>query len=273
MNQLKINNRVREVQLQVLKGLLEVKRICEKHKITYYLVGGSALGAIRHRGFIPWDDDVDVAMPRVEYERFLDICKTELGVEFFLQTRETDPEYFFQFAKIRINNTKYVQKSVENVNIHQGIYVDIFPLDKISTNRIIAWKQKILVESFIKFRSAKIHNHDTKPFEYIIKKIVGSFFTFKQIHKVISYNIQLANYSNSKKIGNLVGNYGFNKEVFVEEVFGKPYITNFEEHDFPIPEKYDYFLTQIYGDYMQLPPLEKRTNHNPILIEIDGNKI
>lgn len=267
-----VNQRIGKVQVQVLKGLLEVKRICEKHNIIYYLVGGSALGAIRHKGFIPWDDDVDVAMPREDYERFIKICCTELDKEFFLQTRDTDPEYVFQFAKIRINNTMYVQKSVENSNIHQGIYVDIFPLDKLSSNIFTAWKQKILVESYIKFRSAKIHNHNKKSWKFIFKKIIGSFFTFEMIHKVITKNITVANNTNSSKIGNLIGNYGFKKEVFEKEIFGEPFYTEFEGYQFPIPNKYDFFLTQIYGNYKELPPIEKRTNHNPVFVEINGER-
>lgn len=269
----KANQRTRKVQIQVLKALLEIKRICEKHSIRYYLIGGSALGAIRHKGFIPWDDDVDVGMPRPEYERFLKVCQFELRKEFFLQTRETDSEYIYQFAKIRINNTKYVQKSLENLNIHHGIYVDIFPLDKLSPNKFIALKQKLLVEGYIKIKSAKIHNHDKSSPKYLIKKIVGSLFTFDHIHKVIMKNIQLANHTKSNKIGNLIGVYGFKKEIFDEEVFGDPYYTEFEGYQFPIPNKYDYYLKQIYGDYMKLPPVEKRTNHNPVLVEINGERL
>ena len=125
---------LRKVQLLQLKIAKEIKRICDKNNIDYILDSGTLLGAVRHKGFIPWDDDMDIAMTREEYNRFIDVAKIELGEEYFLQTWDTDNNYPMPFAKVRLNDTRYIENVFENANMHQGIYVDIFPYD--------VWPQK-----------------------------------------------------------------------------------------------------------------------------------
>lgn len=119
------------LQQSLYQILAEVKRVCEKHGITYFITGGTAIGAHFWGHILPWDDDVDVGMLRPDYERFLSIAQQELGQEYFLQTPQTDPRVPFFFAKVRMNGTEFSESSFQHVSMHQGIYVDIFPFDKI----------------------------------------------------------------------------------------------------------------------------------------------
>ena len=133
---------LRKIQLLQLEILKEVDRICRKHHIKYTLCGGSLLGAIRHKGFIPWDDDVDISMLRGEYDRFLRVCKKELDPEkYFVQTVDTDPEYRWIYGKIILKGTTYVRAGQESIKSNNGIFIDIFPRDGMSSNVIIGWIQ------------------------------------------------------------------------------------------------------------------------------------
>lgn len=115
-----------KVEIEILD---EIDRICRKNNINYCLVGGTLLGAVRHGGFIPWDDDLDVAMPRNDYEKFIDVCKNELSDDFYLHSIETDKTYWLPFIKIRKKYTIFEEKNIAGLGCKTGIYVDIFPLD------------------------------------------------------------------------------------------------------------------------------------------------
>ena len=105
-----ILNRIKDVEKQILCKYIE---ICEKYHLRYFVAFGTLLGTVRHKGFIPWDDDIDVGMPREDYERFLQIAQKECGEEYFLQTVDTDPEYHLYFAKLRMNRTRFVENSLQ----------------------------------------------------------------------------------------------------------------------------------------------------------------
>ena len=117
--------------------LAEIKRVCDKHGIRYFITGGTAIGAYFWGKILPWDDDVDVGMPRADYERFARIAQEEMGQDYFLQTPETDPHVPFFFMKVRMNGTEFNEGTFRKLNIHQGIYVDIFPFDRMPENKRI----------------------------------------------------------------------------------------------------------------------------------------
>ena len=122
---------IKEVQKSLLEILIELDRICRKYEIKYSLEGGSLLGAIKYKGFVPWDDDIDVIMERKEYERFLKVCKRELNKEFFLQNNRTVYHFPLNYSKLHKRGTLYVQESIAHLKIHQGLFIDIFPVDHI----------------------------------------------------------------------------------------------------------------------------------------------
>ena len=125
------------LQATLYRILAEIKRVCDKHGIRYFITGGTAIGAYFWGKILPWDDDVDVGMPRADYERFARIAQEEMGEDYFLQTPQTDPHVPFFFMKVRMNGTEFNEGTFRKLNIHQGIYVDIFPFDRMPENKRI----------------------------------------------------------------------------------------------------------------------------------------
>lgn len=133
-------NELRQLHQHLYKITAEFDRICRKYQLRYFIIGGTAIGAYFWKGIIPWDDDIDIGMPRKDYERFLNIAPQELGNDFFLQWIKTDPHTPFWFAKVRENNTLFREGHFKNVDIHHGIYVDVFPFDNIPNNQ---WLERL----------------------------------------------------------------------------------------------------------------------------------
>ena len=135
-------NTIHKNELIILK---EIKRICQKYEITYYLSSGTLLGAIRHNGFIPWDDDIDIEMPLPDYNRFLKVCETELDKRFFLQNYKTDPNDHQAFTKVRMNNTTFMPVHHTMHHIHHGFWIDIFPVVKLPRSKLFQSVNKKLI--------------------------------------------------------------------------------------------------------------------------------
>lgn len=256
---------IREVQLMELEILKEVDRICKKNNIEYFLDGGTALGAVRHKGFIPWDDDIDIGMNRKNYEKFLKIVKKELKEEYFLQNIETEKECPYLYTKIRKNNTLYMSWACRNLKIHQGIYVDIFPYDYCSDNKKIIKKYKF----FNKIFTYKTIPDRTKLPEKTLRWIVGSIFRRLLYYILFLFPKQILLNRIQKIVNNLKlekGDYliSLTQESILfkkEEIEPLNYV-EFEKIIFPIPNNIDKYLTKLYGNYMELPPLEKRKGHS-----------
>lgn len=252
----------RNIQLDMLKNLIN---ICENHGLKYYLIGGSCLGAVRHGGFIPWDDDIDVGMPREDYSQFFKIAKSELPSNLFFQTFDTDPEYPNMFGKIRNCNTTYIESSVKNFNINHGVYIDVFPLDMtpnmLFVRKVINFMIKICHISVSRcFYSESSKNASC--FKRLAKKMI--WIVLPNIKKSILYREKLARLSNSsggKYVANFGGAWG-DKEVMPSRVFGQGQKIMFEGIEVIIPENYNEYLTRLYGDYMTPPPPEKRIGHH-----------
>ena len=124
--------RLKEIELAIFRAFIDV---CDKLNLKYYLLAGTLLGAVRHQGFIPWDDDIDVGMPREDYEIFVEKGQALLPKEYFIQTFKTDPDYAANFAKIRNCGTTFLETSVRNCNINHGVFIDVFPLHVYSADK------------------------------------------------------------------------------------------------------------------------------------------
>lgn len=256
---------LQEVEFKLLKLFVE---FCEKHQLQYFLVGGSALGAVRHQGFIPWDDDVDVALPREDYDRFIELAKKEFTGDIFLQTYETDPNYPYNFAKLRDSRTTYVEATYCFTNMNHGIWIDIFPLDGVSkkSGKVTgAMKYKLfrvwLRMWFIYPRCAtRAPRKWWWPLDILLDIFMYPNYIWN-VHHHLNHSIdkimKKKKYEECYYVANLQGAW-FGREIVKREYFGKGSKAMFEGLEVMIPEKYDEFLTAIYGDYMKLPPENKR---------------
>lgn len=266
--------KLQKIQIDILE---EISRICKKNKLTFFLVGGSCLGAVRHDGFIPWDDDVDIGMMRKDYEKFLNICKKELNKKYFLQTENTDYYYPQSFAKIRVNHTLFQEKLNLNKNIHQGIFVDIFPFDYNSNNKIIRyWMQikTVLIRITILLKLNYSVTGKNRLQKTIIKfiKLTCNLFSLDWLRKILNKNVNRYNKKKTGYISNYVGNLLF-KDIYDSKLFDSYKLHIFEDKQYLIPKNYDKYLTTLYGDYMTPPPKKEREiGHDVIKIDFHTKK-
>lgn len=263
----KILKKLHDTQIEILD---EVVRICKKEKINYFLIGGTLLGAIRHKGFIPWDDDIDLGMTRDDYEKFIKVAPKTLNKKFLLECRELNKNFYLPFAKLRNVNTSFDEESTKYYNGNKGIWIDIFPIDysKQDLNKKIIIKDRISKYILYAILIRNINYKNKKVLNFILKIFPTSFYWF--VYNILTKN----NNSNLKYLTAYASVYTIKKEVYkVDDYF--PLIKgDFEGKKYNIPKEYDKCLKQVYKDYMKLPPKEKRVTHNPnrILFE-DGEEI
>ncbi|MEK4424091.1 LicD family protein [Solibacillus sp. FSL K6-1523] len=266
------NKQVQEVQQHCLLILKEIKRICDKNEIKYFLVGGSALGAYRHKGFIPWDDDIDIAIYRSQYQYFLDVCKEELSSKFFLQNFGDNQDFIFPFAKIRLNNTAYVDKDLAHLAIHHGLYIDVFPIDNIPENRLLQSIQKNGLKLCNAIRMAKLGLKSPSAIKNIILGMFKLTIPKQLLPSLYTFFMEMASSKETFKCGNVVGAYIYEKEAMPKSYFGKGQMMKFEQMECRVPENIKLFLAHVYGpSYMTLPPIDQRKTHNPVVVSFSEN--
>lgn len=269
---------LKKIQSIELETLILFDSICKKYDIRYFLFGGTLLGAVRHHGFIPWDDDIDVAMLRRDYDRFITICsQDELGDLYFLQTTKTDPNTIIQFAKIRRNGTVYEPFGDTSLDSHKGIWIDIFPLDNVHDGTKDAYKQYFEYNFYYTLLTSSFFSR-VKRCKSLIKKC-GRFALFlftkvlnrnsliKKLEKIMrkyeSEDTKYVNHLSNGTSSNRPERYLMKKEDCFDLI-----ALEFEGNVFPCPRNYDEVLRRCYGDYMVLPPeSERKPNHGVIRIQ------
>lgn len=258
MDQNEMLAKLHSVQLEIMD---EIHRICVYNNIEYFLDSGSALGAIRHKGFIPWDDDIDIGMIRDQYDKFVECCKTQLSSGFVLQTKETDSGYHEYKTKIRKLNTFFPEKGSSGFEF-RGVFIDIFPFDYISDNYRKS-KKEIHMGRFL---LRCIHNH-----RYGAKspsKLNKAFHYFLQIIPITFLEKQYVSHCkkhNNNPTRTLTSYYYKMAEKtdlsFNISMLSPVILMPFEDRLYYVMENYDSYLKTMYGDYMTLPPEEKRVVH------------
>ena len=272
MAQLLDRETLRKIQLLELLCLDEVVRICEKHNLKYFLIGGTLIGAVRDKGFIPWDDDIDIGMLREDFEKFIEICKTDIDTnKFFFQIPETEKGCAdFGIARIRLNGTHFVEAHRRNLKIHNGFFVEILPYDALPENdRTAKWyyysfkylKRIVGLRMGYKYKMSSIPK---RIFLYVLT-FFSYIFPLKYLYnKVNNYHKKYVN-PDSEKIFLKCGAYNYKKETHSRASVQKLETLEFEGKQYPVPNNYDAFLREEYGDYMTPPPPEKQIN--PCLVE------
>ncbi len=266
---------LRDVQMIELELLLKFDEICKKYKLKYQLMSGTLLGAVRHKGFIPWDDDIDVCMLRKDYEEFLKSCSSEeLGNNYFLQTNKTDPSSVIQFAKLRKNNTIFEPENEVGSSSHKGIYIDIFPLDNVKPNTEDGNKQYSdfkfyysIVTSTVKSRVKTSKTPWKKVLRYCfygITRIIPKQYFDNKLERILkrfeNEDTEYVNHLTNGTTGNRPKRFLMKRILFNDMIE-----LEFEGHMFPAPRKYDEILTRSYGDYMSLPPKDEQIPHHGIV--------
>ena len=251
---------LRKAQLKMVEILDAIDDICARHNIQWWLYYGTLLGAVRHNGFIPWDDDCDIVMMREDYERFIEAAKKELPDNLHLQNRELEPAYNKSITKIRMNGTKLISlEENENEPYHQGVFVDVFVWDyhlKINETILknISWITKLRYK-----RKKYPKGHWKRNVVQVISAV--PYLCYSCILKTMTV-ISLI-YRKNNRLPYVGTEFKTNDKVFCEqnEIFPLRKDIPFEGKYFPIPNNYDAVLTYKYGDYMTIPPVEKRHIH------------
>ena len=247
---------LRRQQLRMLEILEVVDKICRRHQIPYWLSSGTLIGAIRHNGFIPWDDDLDIEMMREDYIRLIEVLKEELPDWLALQTHETDSTYFFFYAKVRDRRSLLNEgNNYDRMWKEQGIYIDIFPMEEHPI-----WLHKMTEKSVgHMYKIWRTSKDDAKAIKRVRRIFnVNNRFHFPLFRKMLHFQPSL----HTPKSTLLTSGMGipFHNPRYKEDIF--PLAEHdFEGFSFPVPHDYDHHLRCIYGDYMQLPNLDNIHPH------------
>lgn len=254
--------KLQELEFDILKQFIE---ICDKYDLNYSLAYGTLIGAVRHKGFIPWDDDIDVAMSRADYDKFCKIMESQPLEGYFFQSYITEPQCGLIFSKIRKDNTVLSEIYSHHINMHQGVWIDIFPYDKVSNNKI---KRKIDYLMFLVWKNMYIVKCDYNMppnrskigyiFYYVVKFVnlfLSRRFLINKVEK------SMTKYKN--KSTDYVFSYADNnveQKKFPSELLDHYCFLNFEGEKVKSFKEYDCYLRNNYGDYMILPPEDQRAN-------------
>lgn len=253
---------LKQIQSIQKEMIQEVDRICKKNNIHYNMVGGTMLGAIRHKGYIPWDDDADIGFLRQEYEKFRQACKTDLDTSrFYMQDIRDTQGYRWGYGKLRRKDTEFVRLNQEYMPYEQGIFIDLMPFDNVPDNLIL--RSIHFAKCFLlrKFLWSEVGSRTEK--KYLLKllykgmKVVPRNYLVKKYQQLIDKGlkkktqlVRILTFPTPKKI------YGYKREWY-EMLEQYP----FDELRLPGAKDYDGYLRVKYGNYMQLPPVEKRKVH------------
>ena len=265
----------KKIQKLTLYTLNTFITFCEKHKLRYYFTGGALIGVLRHKGFVPWDDDIDIGMPRKDYDRFLKLIDKYMPKGFNICTRFTDQNWHFAMSQFIDEESEVVIHLAETPR-DAHIWIDIFPLDGLPDNLIARWfrVKNIMFHRYL-VQIANISTQvDTNRKRPMLEKLLIAIFRFIPIGKLINTNkvlekkkkiLRKSDFDKAVWYGNMLGRYR-EKEVVKREWFGLPQKGEFEGQQVNIPEKSDYILKSLYGDYMVLPPEKDRISHNVTIV-------
>lgn len=268
--------RIQEVELEILKDFMD---ICDRNGLDYFGIAGTGIGALRHHGFIPWDDDIDVAMPRDDFEKLLPLVEKEMGDKYLIMNAERYPNYPLMTTRMTMRGTKFKEEALKNIDAPLGIFLDLYPLDKVSDNPKEAKRQardawfwsKILILRSIPFPMLGFSGWKAK----IIHAICGlAHLVLSILHvpktwiykKAYEAETRSNHYTKTKNLDFFCDTTPYMNLYAVKDIYPLRKLL-FEDVELNFPHNLHNNLTGMYGDYMRLPPEEKRKNHYPYELE------
>ena len=257
------NSEVRQYQLMIMD---EVHRFCKANHFTYFLVGGTLLGAIRHSGYIPWDDDIDIMMYRDEYEHFIDAFNV-VHSDYYAFTAKNIPGYNYHFCKISCQNTRLIEENISICEVPIGINIDLFPLDKLPDginekailNRLHLWDKLMYGKAFS--WSGLASKSFKQRILIVFLKLIGMCTTKRKLERL--QESLAKQYENTDAIGySIITCHMRNQFPRLNRDATISQIHIFEGREYYIPSAFDEWLTSQFGNYMKLPPEDQRVTHH-----------
>lgn len=260
------------LQEKLLELLKEFIRVCEENNLTYFACAGTTIGAVRHKGFIPWDDDIDVMMPRPDFEKLTKLKNPFSDKKYFLQNYRSDHCYILNYAKLRDSSTTYIENFYAAQRINHGVWIDIFPIDGRSRrkkpNRFLARLQglRFWANVYLCYPYAFRRKIRAKTFfiDIILNLFAFLFFPFNIFlyrNRYVDWWSKRIKYDEATYVG-IIGDYYINHAIWPKEWTDDKIMMKFEDIEVAIPKEYDKYLTYIYGDYMTPPPNNKQVGHH-----------
>ncbi len=272
------------IQNCLMEMMLDIDSVCEKYHLEYAITGGAMLGAVRHGGFIPWDDDIDICMPRHDYNRFYMLFMREFSDKYHLQYIEKDPKYDLNFMKVRMKNTTYLE--VFDMDEEKaGIFIDIFPAENTFSNPFLRVIHGMACDGMLLLSSCvRMATKDRRLFKYtkesdvekpvrvkvLIGRVLTSFRSSRWWYLLTERVLSLCKENKSKYISVPCGRKHFFGEFYKRSTFYPSERRKFEEESFKCVKDPDAYLTNMYGDYMKVPPVEERERHSVLKFSINS---
>lgn len=261
---------LQNIEKKALKSFIEV---CEKNGLEYFVYGGTLLGVEKYNGIIPWDDDIDVALPRKSYDRLMELGSEAFSFDLFLQTPYNCKKSPFPYAKLRVKGTKYVEYVNRNLDIESGIYIDIYPVDKIPDDERLRRKQYKQVRKWILIyvcRQSKLYDKETHGVKDVLKKIVkliicNGLKVFSQKYCMNKIDKYMTRYNDTE-----CQRYAALNSPNYNNIYLNLYPLQsgkFDGLNVKLPGDYKTHLRMRYGDYSDLPPEDKRVGHIPYILD------
>lgn len=275
---------LKKVQAKEMEILKDFMALCDKYNLNYFGIAGTGIGVLRHQGFIPWDDDIDVALPREDFNKFVEYARQELKDKYIVMNAEYDENYPLMTTRLMLKGTKFREEALQNINCELGIFLDIYPFDKISdnpkefkkqANKSWFWSKLLILRSIpfpvlgfkgikaklVHIACAMVH------FAMVVFRISKKWLYKKCYEASTMYN----HYETTKRLDFLCDTTPYMNIYNVDDVFPLKKMA-FEDVMLNFPNNMHENLTGMYGDYMQLPPEDKRKNHFPFELEFGDEK-